>query len=273
MASLVSSFISWANSKFFPNNRRLISGSDANTLAQKIADTFVTKDAPLPNYSIAIQQTDLDGNNQIIITHNLGTIVPGVTIYDENDQILGLAVCIISPLTTNTLRLTFYENIPATGNGAYRFDFFRIVDDIALPFVPPAGEIYTCDFSIWVDYDLSYLYPENWSDDADPNSDYPDFALINNSNQLEIYQARTVSFFYAIPPYTLQIKRYRMRFNLVSGSLRVMINDKNNYYFTQPGIIQMDFLPPASGATRRICFSNYIDESVVIDDLTIYPLE
>jgi len=273
--SLVSDFISWASGVFYTNNRRLITGANANTMAQKIANIFVTKDEPVPSYVIAVQQTDLDINNQIIITHGLGTIVPGVIIYDENDYIAGPSLCKVNPITKNTVQLTFYDDIPLTGNGTYRFDFFYIVDDIELPYVPSEDEIFKEDFSSWTGEGYEAI-PASWTFELFISNQYgqtidrnENYYFENIDNALHIHAA-SQSLFNAIPPFTVKSKKYKLKVTVISGKLKIIIAGINNYIFSVPGTYVKEF--QALSTSSKIYFYANSGTDVVIDDLLIYPI-
>lgn len=133
----------WVDANFTGNPK--ISPSAMRTFWGMLRDNYSHVDDPLGSYSAQIENADLDGNLQITITHNLGTLVPDFVMQDENGSIMYDDYFEARVITADTIQLTFFDVIPATGSGYYLFTCWYIIDQVPARY----NQVFTSPFTDW----------------------------------------------------------------------------------------------------------------------------
>ncbi len=133
--STISQFADWINQTFYHNLRRLITGPQMNTFGHKCIENFAVKGEAIPKYSTTISQIKLDSNNSITIIHSLNTNIPQVLLIDESGLKINVtSYCKIVVDNSNSISLTFFGEIPITGNGYYTLIILKFVSSVLAPY-------------------------------------------------------------------------------------------------------------------------------------------
>lgn len=245
--SLITDFQDWINATFYRNDRRLITGAHANTLGHKCIENFAVKGEAIPQYSRTILDTDLDGNNQIIITHNLDTNIPQLIMYDED----GYKVNITSYCKTKTddsapsnkLEITFFDDIPTSGVGYYTLYILKFVESVAAPYSLFFDDNFDSTWTTIEGADSNYYpIPVGWNVFDQYTLDGVDYYLENTVDGCLIHDIGQGSFVMEAD-YLSNGERYRIEIKTTAP----MIFDNGTDQYNIDGVALLDFTISGGG--------------------------
>lgn len=254
----------WINANIKKNDRNLISAETVNTALNHILDLAAFRDNVLKSYSFTISNDDLDENLSAILNHGLGTYFPEINLLNENNEYISTEYFTLESIDENSSKITFYDNIPATGNGYYPGVLSKVVETIPVPHIPEQGEEFYDDFSTWTGSGYETL-PEDWT--AEGTLDENNHAE-NDSNRMKIYKDSSSNLVKFIIPFDFIVNaNYKLRFNLVQGKLLIRVGYGINYTFSVAGINEISGYAPVSSISISA-----LEDETIIDDLQIIKL-
>ena len=218
-----------------------------------LADNFAHKDNPLAPFTITIANGDLDGNLSIMLNHNLDSRILDYILYDEQDIQMSSESMTLQVLNYNSVKLTFFEAIPATGNGYFTLSLWKIVREI----LPGYAIIFESEMDDATGLNMVV---------TDENATY-NF----NAGVLEIYNGGSgianvtgiITSCYPTPG-----KKYRVTVNLTLGNLKFFDNTNNYVALPVPGVHQFDFNAVSSYFRFKSLSGNYTSiDSLKIEEL------
>lgn len=216
-------FKTYVNTYFYNNKNRAITGDIMNNFGHKIPETFAFKSSVLPTYTGTIAQVDLDGNNKIVVTHDLDTDCPDIGMLDENNISIGTEYYQAKSLSLTQTEFTFYDDIPVTGNGYYKYVITKLIQTIPIPEDPEPGDTFDDQFDSWEGSGYGYK-PTDWTVTG---SEDEDNHLENDGNRLKIVDNGDRSVILK-PPFTIiPNENYKITVKIDAGNL--LIQSGGNY--------------------------------------------
>ena len=264
-------FVTWGSSKFYSNGKRLITAADVMQLVTNLVATFAHIDAPFPVYEDYIAQANLGSEGNVTITHNLGTDVPIILMFNELDERISSEYFAYSSADRNSVDLTIFGVIPATGTGYYKVLIYKITDTIEIPQLPTPGNSFSDDFALWESAPFGQK-PQNWNINTLLLTATRYFQNINSTlhindpgtdPQLELIAANFL---------TQSGVKYQLQFTLTRGAIEVIIGTQK-FLVTNLGTYSVTFTAAASTnvKVRRGRFFLSTLPTPIIDNFSIQP--